>query len=138
MKSYTLTLNEAQIGVVQQALDMYFRVGMGQLRDVVEHAIPARMHIDDWCDRRDNAEIAMKAVKAAVMPELHLNAYYGIRSEKIDESNRIACDVHNVIRHHLAWERKPAGDISSVAFDTPYALSEHPLPKLVSVTGDDD
>jgi hypothetical protein len=134
MKKYQIALNETQARTLMQALDMYFRVGMGQLREVTEHLIPKKPTTSEWCDIRDQVEPVMARAKALAMPELHPNAYYGIYAPEIDESNRVASDLHKVIRHHLAWEREPKGGMT-VDFDPPELrkVSTEPLAEMTAV-----
>lgn len=132
MSLYQLTLTETQLVVVQQALDMYFRVGMGQINEVAEHLVPPEQDINVRCDRRDAAREFLRQAKLAAMPDLPVNAYYGIYSQQIDESNRIACDIHDVIRYCLAWQRQPEGGFG-VAWDRPALKSGEPLPVLTCV-----
>ena len=132
-KKYRLTLDERQIGIVQEALDLYYRTGMGQTREFVEQLIPSTLPTDEWCDRRDLVEELIRGVRAAAMPELgHPNAAYSISSREIGEHNRIACDIYKVIRSHLAWEREPNGGMF-VCFDPVYAQSEVPLPTVETI-----
>jgi hypothetical protein len=133
-KRYQLTLTEAQLLTVQNALDMYFRVGMGQLQEVTEHLIPPGKPTDEWCYIRDTVEGLFRIAKVTAMPELHPNAYYGIAAPEICDSNRVASDIHKVIRHHRAWEREPQGSWT-VDFDAPELrkLSEEPLPVIITI-----
>lgn len=126
-KKYTLELTEKQMGVIQQALDMYFRVAMGQHTELIDQMIPPLKDTDEWCRRRDGVEEHLREARSWAMPDLARSAYYGIYAKEIAEENRIACDIHDVIRHHLAWERHPEGGFQ-VCFDTPMAKSEEPLP----------
>ena len=130
-KRYQLTLTRDQAALVRAALDMYFRVGMGQLRDVVEHLLDPKLPIDEWCKRRDLIDSVMLAARSLARPELPSNAYHSISSDKISENNRIACDIHDVIRHHLAMEASPNG--WTVAHDEPRKLSDEPLPDIKTI-----
>lgn len=132
-KQYRLTLSETQVNVLQQALDMYFRVGMGQTTEVVEHIIPPIKDMEEWCKRRDAVTAKMREAKMLAMPDLHdHHSYYGIYAPEIDESNRVACDVHDVIRYVMAWERFPKGGFG-VAWDRPAHKSAEPLPLMERV-----
>lgn len=129
---YQLTLTENQLGVIQQALDMYYRVGMGQLREVTDHLIPPGLAIEEYCKRRDSVESVLASAKLLAMPDLPLNAYHGIASQQIHESNRTACDIYKVIRSHTAWEAHPEGGIL-VCFDEVYQLAKEPLPRIKTI-----
>jgi hypothetical protein len=130
-KMYQLTLSAKQLGTIQHALDMFFRVGMGQMREVCEHMIDHKLPIDEWCDRRDRVNDILSAAKSVARPELSVNAFHGINSTAIDDANRIASDIHNVIRHHVVMENNPGG--WTVAHNEPRARSEEPLPAIRTV-----
>jgi hypothetical protein len=51
------------------------------------------------------------------------SGHHGIRSDKIPDSARVAFDLYQVIRHRLAWDRKPEGGFQ-VYFDQPLLTSE--------------
>jgi hypothetical protein len=35
--------------------------------------------------------------------------------------------MYQVLRHELAWDRKPEGNLSNVEFDEPYQISSNEL-----------
>ena len=135
MKRYRLKLTAKQMGVLQHALDMYFRLGMGQTREVGEHMIDHRLPINEWCDRRDRIDSILAAARTVARPELSPNAFHGIDSTAIDDVNRIASDVHDVIRHHVVMENDPRG--WTVAHDEPRARSHEPLPSIETLPLDE-
>jgi hypothetical protein len=129
---YALELNGEQLQVVQRALDLYFRIGMGQITEITAHLIPPNKDVSEWCKRRDIVDSYLRVARRTAMPELSSdNSYYSIHSIEIDESNRIASDIHDVIRYTLAWERKPEGGFG-VSWDEPFKRSNRPLPTLRS------
>lgn len=137
-REYRLTINDEQAGVLMEALDMYFRVGMGQLREVGGHLVPFKLPSEEYRSRRDAVDEALRQVRALAMPELHRNSDHGIASDAIDDSNRVACDLYDVIRHHVSWERDPTGGWT-VNFDKPRRLSTVPLARMETVKkGDSD
>lgn len=130
---YRLTISEHQAHVLMRALDMYFRVGMGQLGEVAEHLVTKKATTIEWCDARDLVHDCLRAARVYAMPELpSQNAYHGIASEKIDDTNRVACDLHDVIRHHLSWERHPEGGWTT-NFQKARGLSQEPLATIETV-----
>lgn len=137
MKRYQLTLNETQLNVLQHALDLYFRLGMGQVKEATDRMIPPLKDTGEWCNRRDATEAVLIEARRMAMPELASdNSYYSIHSQEIDESNRVACDIHDVVRHRLAWDRFPKGNFG-VAWDTPAHKSREPLPTIVRCVEDE-
>ena len=51
------------------------------------------------------------------------------------EEAKIAYDLHQVIRHQLAWDQKPEGDIT-VDFDTPVKFSRQALATISKESSD--
>lgn len=124
---YRLTMTRMQVAVLQEALDMYFRVGMGQLRDVLGHLVPPTLEVDEYCRRRDNAEWALRALRAAAMPDLPPNGSYSISSREISDSNRVAADLYDVVRHHFTK------DLWVVGGNEPYCFSTEPLAQMETI-----
>ena len=138
--TYRVEMTEQQLRVVQAAMDLYSRLGMGQLEEIFAHPdlrkrraeLPQVMASTE----RDSLSDAMGVLKSVVFPELVADQHYGIRAKQISDDNRIACDVSQVIRHRLAWDgagnppqrRWPA--MAQVDFDPPPGWSAVPLPRI--------
>lgn len=118
-----LELNQKQAETMKQALELFARIGMGQLHDLKFH--PAfqkrnydRQEVDEWLDK----------VKETVFDDLYGRGHsYGIRHENTHEASKEAYDMYQVIRHALAWNRNPEGHFWSVEFDEPTQFSQQPL-----------
>lgn len=119
MTTVTLTLTEEQADILLTALDTYSRLKMGQFNAVTD-LFPAR----DF-DRKA-AAAALLAARQTVMPELDPRGYYGILNLEAGEQARVAFDIQQVLRHALAWHRRPEGGIG-VCYDDPYQTSRAPL-----------
>ena len=102
-----LTLSEDQCYVMVRALDLLARVGMGHLDHVIEEldwhpAYQAALRgADDSYKLRNAMRALMDAVHVAVS-SLPASSYHSIHSPKLDDSARVAWDIHQVIRHALA------------------------------------
>lgn len=116
----TLKMNEKQAEVMMAALDLYARLGVGQLQEVLQHpSIRPREY------NRLEIEGLLDMVKMEVFPELeHPNAYHSISSEKTVEESKIAIEMNDVVRHTLAWHKKPEGSTWDVRFQKPQQYSE--------------
>ncbi len=131
-KKYALHLTEKQARVIINALDLYSRIGMGQLKEVAyvlrHNPIPASA---SEAENRSSILIDIKD-ELDVLSKLWMNGsgYHSINSSKISDVFRIAWDIQQVIRHRLAWDRNPKGEIT-VDFDTPLVTSDEVLPKIV-------
>lgn len=124
-----LTMTDVQARVVSTALEMWSRALMGQLNIVVSEVARIVVWKDDVERRlpnykaiRESLEIPMDEIFG-----LHVGAAYAISSEETPESARVAYDVHQVMRHALAWHRDPKGG-GHVHFHQPMNYAEEPLP----------
>jgi len=117
---YRLTgITETHLRAIMKALDFTARVGMGQFRelfDLVDSTFKVRG------PSRDEAEKLLFRARSIMMPDVPAGGYLGIRSQELPDHHRIGFDVHQVIRHRLAWDRNPKGDFM-VDFDEPWRTS---------------
>lgn len=120
-----LEVNEQQAETLKKALELFGRIGMGQLHDLEYHpAFESRSYdmgiIDDYLDK----------VKEEVFKDLYGRGHsYGIRHEKTHETSKEAFDMYQVIRHALAWHRDPNGKPWNTHYDEPVQFSQQPLIK---------
>lgn len=68
----------------------------------------------------------------SIMTNVPINGSWGIFHPEIHDDGRIAYDLLCVIRHKLAWDRKPNGDIT-VDFDRPWKTSTLDLATITKV-----
>lgn len=121
----TLELSEKQAGIVEEALEFYSRIHMGQFEELGNFFHKRNYNRDEFRHLTDQ-------LRRCVFPELQRNAYYGICDKKhLSDNARIAWDIQQVIRHGVSWKRYPNGGIT-VNFDPPMRTSESEgLPKVV-------
>jgi hypothetical protein len=124
-KPYQLFLTEKQAQVLVNALDLYSRIGMGQLSEVAYV-----LRLNALGNPNGQADALAKVEKltreAASYWMGGSGSYYGIFSDKINDSFRVAWDLQQVIRYRLAWDRNPEGGIQ-VNFDKPLKSSQESL-----------
>lgn len=133
MSNYDLSnLTSEQAHVISDALEFYSRIRTGQIVELVRmfrytslatcKPTPANLN---------KAEELLREAKQLLFPELPTDASYGIR-EAPDQRARISYDIHQVIRHRLAWDEDPVapGAFRSVNHDEPWACTKMPLPKM--------
>jgi hypothetical protein len=131
---YTLHLTERQARVIVDALDLFSRIGMGQLKEVAyvlrQNPLPSS---DPDLEARTTLLSEIRD-KLDTLSRYWMKGpgFYGITSKSISDRFRIAFDIQQVIRHRLAWDRNPQGDIT-VDFDNPTKTSEEDLPKIETV-----
>lgn len=125
-RTYTLTMSEEQASLLVRALDLYSRIGIGQFEEVLEvydHRMRRSLEV------REEIRAALKSAKmAAGHPS---NGSFGINNQEVADEFRAAYDLQQVVRHRLAYDRRPEGGIQ-VCFDEPRQLSEQPLATIVS------
>jgi preprotein translocase subunit Sec63 len=115
---YRLTLTENQAQTIVKALDLYAHIGMGQLGEVSRILRDNRgtKDIDTFCG------VSSLIEEAASLWTGGKGYYYGISSEKVNDTFRVAWDLQQVIRHQLTWDRHPEGGFQ-VYFDKPKKTS---------------
>lgn len=112
-----LEVTEKQACVIMDALDLYVRIGVGQLDRIKDHPT---IHNHIWNNHREEyhnfADDELLSVKNKLFDLSYgLNASHGIHSSLIDDSNRVAFDIKQVIRHEF-WKNNP--DRSDMTVDS--------------------
>lgn len=95
-----LELSDPQAEVIQSALDLWSRFSCGELTALLNHPEVRRRLTTDQGVTTEDVRRLLESLKTAVFG-LHANAYYGIRSDDVEENGRIAFDLMQVIHHHL-------------------------------------
>lgn len=131
MRRYQLDLTKEQAITVMQALDLYSRIGMGQIREVVYHCANSEHDPLKRAAARRQAEPLLDDA-ARVLTDLPAGSYFAISAPQIDNSNRRAYDIQQVIRHRLAWDESPGGGWHR-EFDKPMPYSGEGLPTIKTV-----
>lgn len=125
-RRYVLEFSERQAELLSHAAELYARMGLGQFNvldrffwEPINAIQEAHKHLD-----------ALRLIKNG-----SLNSDPGISSDSIDDDYRVLYDLHQVIRHRLAWDRDPEPKgLKGVSFDTPRQLSKHePLANIAAV-----
>lgn len=129
MSEYSLGLTTVQAQLTSAALDMYTRIGLGQLENILEHpAIFAKLSAENRAD----AEWLVHRLKYLLFG-FEPNASHGITNLAVDDKARQAYDIRCVIRHRLAWDKAgnpPNRDFQTmfgVDYDPPTHLGGQPL-----------
>lgn len=111
--------SEDEMYNIRNVTDIYSRLGQGQLkviRDIYSNI--KNLHIGSFVSVTDIFDKASKSI----------GSYLPIH--EVDDKYKISYDLHQVIRHHLAWKRKPEGGIH-VDFDKPIIYSKEPIPYII-------
>lgn len=125
--TYKMTLTEKQCEVVQAALDLYYRIGMGQLDEIQHLAVPAPGFKPNWNEVGETLVV----LKMALLGWKHNGTNHSIMSQELPDEYRVACDIHDVIRHRLAVDGlKPGKKPFGVAFDEVWKKGKEPLARM--------
>lgn len=122
-QKYVLTVDEDHLSVMEAALNLYFRIGMGQFDEIM-------MMPDFFGKNSDEVRVLFRQLHYK-LKGMDPNSFHSIRSHAIDDRYRTACDIHDVIRHRLSWDRNPEGG-SGVNFRSPEMVNgKVPLIEMV-------
>jgi hypothetical protein len=124
VKRYTLEITETQAQAMTTALEAFTRLGMGQYSAAVELSIP----FSKFPGYNEELEACYRCIKR-IIHGIEDNGSYSITSRELHESVHVAHDIYQVIRHKLAWDRRPEGG-STVDFSPPLKTSLEALPKM--------
>lgn len=130
-RKYSLSITEAQAQVISNALEFYERIGMGQLMEIF-YLRPEASQLEADTRKRDFVERMLDEVKSVAWG-LKPSSFYSISSRDIRDDFRVAYDLHQVIRHRLAWDRNPKKDIMNCHKDEPMRWSKVELAKIEEV-----
>ena len=129
---YEIELTEKQTQIIQEALNLYFRLQLGQWQEL------AHMTRVGWYFRHKNGEETSMPLWGAVEKLIdtlvwvvfgfHSGESWGIHNKNVPNSARIARDIHDVIRHQFWHDREDQGH--GVDSDEPYSISGDPLPTI--------
>jgi len=115
----TLTVTDEQLKLIQEALDMYSRIGIGQFwvikdhptfQDILHKGCKVGEDVDYvlYHNLRDSADKHLTLGRDILIADSTLGQHgsFGIYNEKVDESCRVAYDLLQVIRHEF-WKANP-------------------------------
>lgn len=124
---YNLKISKKQAEIISKALDFYSRIGCGQMSEVLWHpSVAKKMWVKDSNNLTENQwnnkviSQLLDNIKKIIWG-YEPNEHGGITMA--EEDDKIAYDLHQVIRHKLAWEETPEGGIT-VDFHKPMKYSE--------------
>lgn len=131
----TLTVTEEQLRLIQQALDFYARVGIGQFDRIKDHPTFERhlyneFSFDDGSTDYERYHAVRDAVDMMLVQPRNMlynndkfdkNGGWGIHHSNVDDTCRNAFDLVQVIRHEF-WKRDP--NRSSITVDSSVHLTD--------------
>lgn len=119
--NFNLTLNEFQAKVMVQALDVFSRIGIGQLEEI-ESLLRRHGHNDF---NYDAVKDALNLLKQEIMGQPP-NGSFGIHHPEVHDVFKVSWDLQQVVRYCLAWSQHPEGGFG-VNFYEPSLSGSQPL-----------
>lgn len=125
-KRYEIRVNEEQIAVLQDALESYFRVRMGQFRDLADDVAFSGFDYKD----HEEIEFSTRIARRNAGLELLLEAFRILQPRLTAQTGEMltAQDMWAVIRHER-WKERPDRDKLQWTTDAhePLHLSGEPM-----------
>ena len=145
---YTLTVTEKQLQTINNALELFIRVGLGQLQEiyyqvVLRHIVARPGHEPDY----EKIHKMLDVLAMELFGFETLGASWGMYSSELPNEFRRAYDIQQVVRNRLAvdrWEAKTEEQRTadrigkwSVDFDPPHKTSteDEMMPKIEHAPG---
>ena len=129
---YNLKINKNQAEVISKALDLYSRIGAGQISEILWHPSVAEKM---WVKNSNLSENQMNQKLVRQLLDDIKRIIWGYKPNEnggismAEEIDKIAYDLHQVIRHKIAWDGKPKGG-NTVDFHKPMKYSKEELAKM--------
>lgn len=147
--TYTLTVTAKQAAVISQACELLTRLSLGQWHEFIRH-----MPGDAFChsiELEDELRPIMEewlACHPIGKNEVVIDGWrsnLGIGSPDVSSEAKVAFDLHQVIRHRLAWDKAVADGITDgqtrdwsrmmiVDYDDPMRYGTEPLATMEANT----
>ena len=147
-----IEINDEQAYVIVEALDLFSRVLIGQVEEAGSVMNKYNVNMLDneivgaegsqYTQHKPNKKAydehhafsdAIRSLKHTLLG-IHSNGSYGIHSCAVHDNARVAFDIQQVLRNHLAWKYHKGDSVAGtigVSFDKPYQTSKLELPKIV-------
>jgi len=138
LKLYKMIVNETQLKCIKKSLESYFKLGIGQLENVLfDLGFNQCNQFSGKMKELHSAEVedAIKTIKHKIF-DMSFNSSYGIHNSKLNEDFKICWEIFEVIRNRLAWDTNIKGGME-VDFDTPTQITNHGLITIELYEGED-
>lgn len=124
---YIIECDEDHVKTISQALDYYSRLGGGQL-ELIIHDLFQNYFYNDKTTYKELDELIHKLkLKLYGLP---INGGFSIHDT--NDLFRICYDIHQVLRHRIAWDRN-SDNKSGVDFYEPIKYGSKSLVKIIKV-----
>lgn len=122
-EKYILTLTRDQAITVQDALELYARLKIGQFNRITEMMLDVRS-VDEYCQRRDLANDLLRVVACIIFGRNE----YGQPVCQKDALHYRAWNIYTALRYQMTCHDHPEGGWST-HFDKPYPWGGEAVPE---------
>jgi hypothetical protein len=136
-----ISVSSTQAKIIRDALQIYFRLGIGQFRPALDKLPKPTEFNPDWHD--DMGTIGKILSKHMIDNIDGWQRHLGISSDKVDTSAKIACDMYQAIKYWLAWDTAITDGIvksmddervwdkmQSNIYDKPFKIADEPMAEI--------
>lgn len=129
MVKYSLDLDESAVELLMKALDLYARIGIGQIEGLLDHPeVQKALLTTDALEARYAASRLKEVVFGFTTA-----ASRSIASPSVMDDTKRAFDIFCVLRHRMAWDKagnppKRTSAMIFVDFDKPAHFGSKALP----------
>ena len=141
-KTYTVTLTEEQLKVIEQATEFLARIQGGQIREVFDH-LPLRKDMD-WGRYHEIQDEITKMMPDILKDGIDgWSSSFGVGNTCLPKAHDIAWDIYSTFRYYRSWQyaidQNWVEDFNSprdwtkmmgVNYDNPFHWSQEPLPTV--------
>lgn len=99
-EKYKITLDESQVATIASALDLYYRMFCGQVKEL-SNVLLREKHFDVT-----KVDELLNEVKAQIFPELKGASYYGIYQTNTSKESKDGYDLYKQLQHLLCKNSK--------------------------------
>lgn len=97
-KIYNITITENQLRVISEALDFWYRIQMGQFKEILQlFADKYPNRFNNWSVSRLFAGDCLVKAKKELFPNITIDCYLGISSPDLHDDCRTAADMYDDI-----------------------------------------
>lgn len=114
----TMTVTETQARCIVSALDLYLRIGIGQIEEIADLVRCAYIETNDgadWVRCIENVETLCKAIKAELGHPS--NGSYGIGHKNVRQDAKRAFEIKKQIDRAMSMHRDPNPSFRGVDYD---------------------
>jgi hypothetical protein len=136
-----ISVTKLQANIIKDALDIYLRLGIGQFRPALEKLPQKKLFDPLW---HEDLLLIGKILSNHMIDNVDgWQRHLSISNKDVDIAAKIACEMYQVIRNHMAWDAAIKSGIVtdmdsernwdkmvSNAYDKPYRITSEPMVEI--------